>query len=396
MIVYTQGPPDTTTTHPKPLRATRARGLLVCLFVALGAGVAPTAFAKDPVADSHAGAAKKPEPAASTARPIGDQVREAIDGGADGKKNVTLIINGKEKKFITIPFVKRETAPGQPEKEAGIKAAPMQQTVPAATANPQASRQYIRSRAAALTGRPNPTPMQITDPTRHDGPLQWAYEGAGGPQAWGKLQPEFSLCASGRRQSPINIEESQTLRGPAEPLQFSYQPSNATVRHDGHTIEVTVSGNNALTVRGSTYKLVQLHFHHPAEERINNQGFAMVVHLLHKNDQGQFAMLAVLLEPGEANALINKVWTYIPLDKGDQVPMPAGMLDLNELLPKDQRYYQFFGSLTTPPCTEDVLWLILKQTATASKEQIKLFSQLFPNNARPIQAINGRPVRDAQ
>jgi carbonic anhydrase len=395
MIVYTQGPPDITTTHPKPLqRQIRATGGLVCLLVALGTGLASTAFAKDPVADSHAGVAKKPEPSASAAKPIGDQVREALDSGTNVKKRVTLVINGKEKKYITIPLAKREAPPEPPEKEPEVDTSKVAD--PAAIVNSQASRQYIRARAVALTGRPSPPLMPKVDPMRHAGPLNWAYEGAGGPQAWGKLQPEFSLCASGKRQSPINIEESQTLRGPAEPLQFSYQPSNATVRHDGHTIEVNVVGDNALTVRGSTYKLVQLHFHHPAEERVNNQGFAMVVHLLHKNEQGQLAMLAVLLEPGEANALINKVWTYMPLDKGDQVPMPAGMLDLNELLPKDQRYYQFFGSLTTPPCTEDVLWLILKQTATASKEQIKLFSQLFPNNARPTQATNGRPVRDAQ
>ena len=391
MIVYTQGPPDITTTHPMPLqRQIRAIAGLACWLVALGAGMATTAFAKDPVADSHADMAKNPESSASAAKPIAVQVREAIDSGANGKKRITLVINGKEKKYITIPFVKREAPPEPAEKEQEVD------TGPAAIATPQASRQYIRARAVALTGRPTPTVMPKTDPVRPNSALNWAYEGAGGPQAWGKLQPEFSLCASGKRQSPINIEESQTLRGPAEPLQFSYQPSNATVRHDGHTIEVSVIGDNALTVRGSTYKLVQLHFHHPAEERVNNQGFAMAVHLLHKNAAGQFAMLAVLLEPGQANALINKVWTYMPLDKGDQVPMPAGMLDLNELLPKDQRYYQFFGSLTTPPCTEDVLWLILKQTATASKEQIKLFSQLFPHNARPMQALNGRPVRDAQ
>ena len=395
MIVYTQGPPDITTTHPMPLqRQVQATAGLVCLLLALYAGMVTTAFAKDPVADSHAGVAKKPEPPASAAKAIGDQVRQAIDGGTGGKSRVTLVINGKEKKYITIPLVKRE-APSEPsDKEPRVN--PSKDAEPAAIATPQASRQYIRARAVALTGRPTPTVMPKAEPMRRDGPLNWAYEGAGGPQAWGKLQPEFSLCASGKRQSPINIEESQTLRGPAEPLQFIYQPSNATVRNDGHTIEVTVIGDNALTVRGSTYKLVQLHFHHPAEERVNNQGFAMVVHLLHKNAQGQFAMLAVLLEPGEANALINKVWTYMPLDEGDQVPMPAGMLNLNELLPKDQRYYQFFGSLTTPPCTEDVLWLILKQTVTASSEQIKLFSQLFPHNARPMQALHGRPVRDAQ
>lgn len=111
-------------------------------------------------------------------------------------------------------------------------------------------------------------------------------------------------------------------------------------------------GDNTLTVRGSTYKLLQFHFHTPSEEQINYRNFAMVAHLVHKNAQGQLAVVAVLLDPGVANALINKVWTYIPLDTSDQVRLPAGIIDMNELPPKDQRYYQFMGSLTTPPCTE--------------------------------------------
>lgn len=367
--------------HPKPemppsQRATRVPEALACLVLALSAGLTLPAMAKDTVSDDQGEGAAKPAPAASAAKPIGDQILEALEGGAKANKRVTLVINGKEKKYITIPLAKREKPPDPPEneqnaslhKEDGPAVAPARKVVPV---------------------------MHKTRP-HQDTPLNWAYEGAGGPQAWGKLQPEFSLCTSGKRQSPINIDETQTLRGPAEAIQFHYQPSHATVRHDGHTIEVNVAGDNTLTVRGSTYKLVQLHFHHPAEERVNNQGFAMSVHLLHRNEQGKIVMLAVLLEPGEANALINNVWTYLPLEMGDQVPMPAGLLNLNELLPQDQRYYQFFGSLTTPPCTEDVLWLILKQTATASKEQIKLFAQLFPNNARPVQALNGRFVRNAQ
>ena len=122
----------------------------------------------------------------------------------------------------------------------------------------------------------------------------------------------------------------------------------------------------------------------------------MVAHLVHKNSEGQLAVVAVLLDPGIANALINKVWTYMPLDTGDRVRMPAGLVDMNELLPKDQRYYQFIGSLTTPPCTEGVLWRVLKQSTTLSRDQIKLFSQLFPSNARPVQPVNGRAIRDAQ
>ena len=142
--------------------------------------------------------------------------------------------------------------------------------------------------------------------------------------------------------------------------------------------------------------MLQFHFHTPSEEQVNFRNFAMVAHLVHKNSEGQLAVVAVLLDPGVVNALINKVWTYMPLDQSDRVRLPAGIIDMNELLPKDQRYYQFIGSLTTPPCTEGVLWMVLKQPTQISKDQLRLFQQLFPNNARPVQPVNGRPVRNAQ
>lgn len=255
------------------------------------------------------------------------------------------------------------------------------------------SRQYIRARAAALMGHALPA-ESAGHGEGHD--IHWAYDGEGGPQAWGQLKPEFNTCASGKRQSPINIEPNNALAGPAEPIQINYQPSNGTVVNNGHTIQVDVDRGNTMTVRGSTYELLQFHFHLPSEERINFKSFAMVAHLVHKNAEGQLAVIGVLIEPGLANTLINKVWTYMPLEAGDKVRMPSGMVDLNELLPKDMRYYQFMGSLTTPPCSEGVLWQVLKQPVTAGKEQIRLFSQLFPYNARPTQPTNGRVVRDAQ
>ena len=149
-------------------------------------------------------------------------------------------------------------------------------------------------------------------------------------------------------------------------------------------------------MRSATYKLLQFHFHTPSEEMVNSKRYSMVAHLVHKNDAGQLAVVAVLLELGEPNAFIDKVWTYMPLDSNDRVRMPEGLLDLNELLPRDQRYYQFMGSLTTPPCSEGVLWMVLKQPVKISAAQFKLFRQLFPLNARPVQPLNGRPVRDAQ
>jgi carbonic anhydrase len=175
-----------------------------------------------------------------------------------------------------------------------------------------------------------------------------------------------------------------------------YQPSSAMVLNNGRTLQVDVVGDNSLTVRGASYKLYQILFHHPSEERVNGKAFAMVAHLMHRDTDGQVAVVAVLLDPGQANGLIHKIWTYMPLDTGDRVRMPAGLLDLNELLPQDQRYYQFMGSLTTPPCSENVLWMVLKQPVQISPEQLRLFGQLFPANARPIQPLNGRVVRDAQ
>jgi carbonic anhydrase len=121
-----------------------------------------------------------------------------------------------------------------------------------------------------------------------------------------------------------------------------------------------------------------------------------VAHLVHKSADGQLAVVAVLLDPGVINPVINTVWTYMPLDVNDRVRLPAGSIDMNQLLPKDQRYYQFIGSLTTPPCTEGVLWMVLKQPTPISREQIRLFQKLYPNNARPVQAVNDRPVRNAQ
>lgn len=308
--------------------------------------------------------------AAPTPKEIGDQVRRALAGGVAPDKE--LVVGGK---------------PG------GAAAA---DKAPSRPVNAKASRQYIRARAAELAGRPPPPMEEIVDPARPVGEAHWAYHGINGPQAWGMLKPEYATCATGQRQSPIHIDESTTLRGPAEAIQFAYGPSNATIVNNGHTLQIDMHGDNGIFVRGTRFHLVQMHFHHPAEERINHRSFAMVAHLVHRNHLGQIAVVAVLLEPGEANPVVNHLWTYMPLGKDDRVPFPRGSVDLNGLLPRDPLYYQFMGSLTTPPCTEDVLWMVLKQPVTISHDQLRLFAQQFPNNARPVQPINGRVVREAR
>jgi carbonic anhydrase len=338
---------------------------LACL---LGLSFMPSSRAAEP----HGKDAKETsDTAASDAKSIGAQVREAVKSGDANKRQLTLIIDGKETVLPRAP-AKRAAAHEEP--------AP-----PAVVGNPRTAI-YIRP-------RPAPKPAPAAAPAHE---IHWSYEGEGGPQAWGQLKPEFRTCALGRRQSPIHIEDSITLQGPAEPIQFNYTASSGTVINNGHTIQVDVYGDNTITVRGSTYKLIQFHFHHPSEERINYKSYSMVAHLVHRNVDGQLAVVGVLMEPGEANELIKDVWTYMPLDAGDKVRMPENLVDLNQLLPQDQRYYQFLGSLTTPPCTEGVLWMVLKRPMTLSREQLKLFGQLYPNNARPVQPVNNRPIRDAQ
>lgn len=342
---------------------------------------------------------------------IGADIKKAIREQMLGKKTFTMVISGKPEKVPTEtpssaaakasanarPKSTAHTAPAiaastEPMQAPAVVAHPVAGAAKAAV-NPRASREYIRARAARLAGHTIEEPKHVDE---HPADVHWSYSGNTGPQAWGQLKPEFNTCAIGKRQSPINIEDSYTLQGPAEPLHFSYQPSSGTVVNNGHTVQVNVEGNNTLTVRGSVYQLLQFDFHTPSEEQVNNRSYAMGAHLVHKNAEGQLAVVAVLLDPGEANTLIDKVWTYMPLDVGDEVRLPPGLLNLNELLPKDQRYYQFLGSLTTPPCTEGVLWMVIKQPTQISAAQLRLFQQLYPSNARPVQPVNGRPIRNAQ
>lgn len=222
----------------------------------------------------------------------------------------------------------------------------------------------------------------------------WTYSGKTGASHWGELQAGFEACSVGREQSPIDIRGASAAELP--PLAFDYSTSSAEIVNNGHTIQIDLPQGGMLRLPFGAYRLLQFHFHTPSEEQVNGKRYPLVAHLVHQSAEGQLAVVAVLLDEGAANAVIDKVWTYMPLDAGDRVRMPAGLLNLSDLLPADQRYYQFMGSLTTPPCSENVLWMVLKAPVTLSKAQHKLFTQLYPHNARPVQPLNGRVVREAQ
>jgi len=220
----------------------------------------------------------------------------------------------------------------------------------------------------------------------------WSYGGAGGPEQWGQLKPEFSTCSSGTRQSPIDIRSG--VRVDLEPIQFDYRPSGFRVVDNGHTIQVNLEGGNSIEVQGRRYDLVQFHFHRPSEERIDGRQFDMVAHLVHKDPEGRLAVVAVLLDRGSAHPLVQTVWNNLPLEKGTEVSVRAA-LDMNHLLPADRRYFTYMGSLTTPPCSEGVLWMVMQQPVPIATDQIGVFSRLYPMNARPIQQAAGRLIKQS-
>ncbi|MFN0184880.1 MAG: carbonic anhydrase [Aquabacterium sp.] len=224
----------------------------------------------------------------------------------------------------------------------------------------------------------------------HD--VHWSYAGLGGPDRWAHLKADFAACGSGQRQSPIDIRGG--IRVDLEPIQFDYRPSGFSVIDNGHTVQVDVAPGNALEVMGRRYDLVQFHFHRPSEERIQGRQADMSVHLVHKDPEGRLAVVAVLLDRGGSQPMVQAVWNNLPLEKGQAVPA-RGALDLEQLLPQDRRYYTYMGSLTTPPCSEGVLWMVMAQPVSVSPDQIAVFSHLYPMNARPVQQAGGRLIKQS-
>ena len=223
-------------------------------------------------------------------------------------------------------------------------------------------------------------------------PTHWDYGGDQGPDAWGRMRPEFSKCASGQRQSPIDIRGGIAVD--LEPIKFDYRPGGFSVIDNGHTVQVNVDPGNSITITGKRYELVEFHFHPPSEERINGRQYDMVAHLVHKDAEGHIAVVAVLLDRGSAQSIVQTVWNNLPLEKGDEV-RAGSRIDVSQLLPDDKRYYTYMGSLTTPPCSEGVLWMVLKQPVPISLDQVAIFSRLYPMNARPIQQADGRLIKES-
>jgi carbonic anhydrase len=219
----------------------------------------------------------------------------------------------------------------------------------------------------------------------------WTYQGHGGPEEWGSLNSEFGTCKLGKLQSPIDIHGAQVAD--LQAIKFNYQPSVLKIIDNGHTIQVNYAPGSSINVGGARYELVQFHFHRPSEEKVDGKSFSMVAHLVHRNSAGKLAVVAVLLDKGGASELIDTLWKNIPREKEKEMVVASVTIDVTKLLPQNKGYYTFQGSLTTPPCSEDVTWFVLKTPLPIANDEIAAFGKIYALNARPVQPLNGRVIQ---
>ena len=218
----------------------------------------------------------------------------------------------------------------------------------------------------------------------------WSYEGTTGPLNWGKLAPGYVMCEIGHNQAPINIEGA--LHTSVKPLHPVYAAGSKDVVNNGHTIQVDFAAGNTLAIDNTMFSLQQMHFHAPSENQIAGQSFPMEAHFVHADAQGNLLVVALMFREGEPNSALNKVWAAMPPNAGPARPLPSAVTPL-AFMPKALSYYRFSGSLTTPPCSEGVRWLVLKTPVSASKAQIEAFEHTITHhNNRPVQPLNGRVV----
>ena len=219
----------------------------------------------------------------------------------------------------------------------------------------------------------------------------WSYKGKTGPAHWSELSKDYHACKAGKSQSPIDIRKTGKAKLPA--LKFNYKATALNVKNNGHTLQVDYAPGSTLMVGKDKYKLLQLHFHTPSEHKRHGRLRPMEVHFVHANDKGQLAVVGIFMRLGKKpNALFAKILKNAPAKTGKN-QVKGAMVNAKGLHASHMgTYYNYSGSLTTPPCSEGVRWFVMKNSVRVTAKQVAAFKKFFNNTNRPVQALNGRKV----
>ncbi|NKX90112.1 carbonic anhydrase [Nocardia coubleae] len=221
--------------------------------------------------------------------------------------------------------------------------------------------------------------------------VHWDYD-AEGPDHWADLDSRFVTCRSGHAQSPIDLPAHTELH-PDEHIEIEYRPlSSVEVVNNGHTIQANVApgSGNRIVVDGSAFELTQFHFHLPSEHTVDGAEAAMELHFVHADRAGRLAVLAVLLRAQPDSVPLGAVLAAAPDRVGATRTVTS--IDPRAYLPTGFAQFRYEGSLTTPPCTEGVRWIVLREPAPVAIADVEHYRALFPHTNRPVQPRFGRPV----
>lgn len=217
----------------------------------------------------------------------------------------------------------------------------------------------------------------------------WDYAGQRGPAHWATLDADYALCETGHNQSPVDL--GTTTAAALAPLELDYRPGGQAVRHNGHTLRIDLPAGDTLRLEGRAFTLRQVHFHAPSEHRLGGRSYPLEAHLVHVDQEGELAVVGVLFEPGAPNPALTALGESLPATAGASQPL-AEPLPLMALLPDALDHYRYSGSLTTPPCSEGVRWMVLRMPVTASPAQLAAMRQALGGNSRPLQPLHARLV----
>ncbi|SMQ93642.1 carbonic anhydrase [Xanthomonas fragariae] len=236
---------------------------------------------------------------------------------------------------------------------------------------------------------PDSTPVESHETAPHTA-HEWGYTGPEGAEHWSKLAKENVLCGNGQQNSPIDLKDA--IDADLGSLLLDYAAVPLAVRNTGHSIQLDLHDGGRMWTGGKHYEALQLHFHHPSEHLLNGRRFPMEAHIVHQGPDGTLGVLAIFFETGTANPAFQRVLDAMPKDKNHTQLVANALIRASDFLPpKNQRsFYRYEGSLTTPPCSETVDWVVLTQPVQVSEAQINAFERVYSFNARPLQPLDRR------